>query len=109
MSWEDKKLPGVCRQGGTHLERKLLYYYDRRTEYPFELRLRDSTLWGPEDMPNMEHPFDFVPLWEIAMRVFMFKTKTDRERARRFVDGTVKTTKRKRSKSRNRLAKKSRK
>lgn len=90
MSHGRVSLPSLCKQGVTALEKKLILYYVRRGEFPFELRIPDSTLWSDEDVPAIEHPFEFIPLWEVGQRLFMFKTKTDRDKAKGKFDGNTK-------------------
>lgn len=93
-----ERLPPLCRHGKSALERKLLYYMHFKAEFPIEWRVLHSTGFNRDDIPKLEHPFEFVPLSELGYRIFMFKTKLDRDRARKALDGTVKTTKRRRSK-----------
>lgn len=75
------KLPAIARHGQSLLERKLLSYMAWRKDYPFEVRYKDSTLYGPEDLPELLGLFEFVPLFEVSERVFMFQYKQDRDKA----------------------------
>lgn len=91
-----QKLPPICRHGKTAFERKLLLYFHSKRDYPIELRFNHSSGYSRDDIPDLEHPFEFIPMYEIQQRVFMFKTTTDRDRARKALDGLDKNTKRKR-------------
>lgn len=96
----EQPLPPICRFGKTALEKKLLLYLDAKAKYPAELRLPYSSGFGRSDIPPLEHPFEFVPMYEIETRVFMFKTKLDRDRARKALSGIDKTKRQKKPRRR---------
>jgi hypothetical protein len=74
-------LPSICRFGQTGLERKLLLYYDAKKRLTFEFRARDSTGYDPTLMCPLVGEFEFVPLYEIGARVFLFEYRQDRDAA----------------------------
>ena len=95
-----QKLPKICKLGQSALEKKLLLYYDSKAQYRFELRYPDSTLYRLNHLPTLDHPVEFIPMWEIGKRVFMFKTASDRNKVKDFLDGHVVSRKKRSSRHR---------
>lgn len=74
-------LPKLARFGQSGLERKLLSYVAWRPKYRFEWRVSDSFNFDPTIMPPLIGDFEFLPMFEIGMRLFMFENKIDRQKA----------------------------
>lgn len=100
------KLPPICKHGKTPFEKKLLLYLHSKGEYRFELRVPDSKLVQPEDLKKMEHPFEFIPMYEIGYRLFLFKTAQDRNKAKEFIDDFQPEAKYRKRRKRNKRRKK---
>lgn len=92
-------LPVICRFGKTGLEKKLLMYYACRPFYRFEFRVADSTNYDPTMMPPLLGESEFVPLYEIGVRVFMFEKKSDRDVVQRYFESLTPERKRREPRS----------
>lgn len=98
-------LPKLARFGQSGLERKLLSYMAWRPKYRFEWRISDSLNFDPTLMPQLIGDFEFLPLFEIGMRVFMFENKIDRKKAVDFYYSVQKTSRPKKTRRTRRVRK----
>lgn len=101
-------LPKLSRFGQSGLERKLLAYFVWRQKCRFEWRTPVSLNFDPTLMPPLIGNFEFLPLFEIGMRVFMFENKVDRQKAVDFYYSVHKPTAKKRRTKRERKPRKPR-
>lgn len=74
-------LPPLCRLGQTALEKKMILYFVAKQRLPYEHRVKDKLNYDPTTMPPLMGEWEFVPMFEIGYRVFLFQYKQDREKA----------------------------
>ena len=70
-------------------DNKLEAYFRWKWMFPHELRYPDSTLIGENHLPTLLGDYQFIPMFELGQRVFLFETKVDKRRAEAALDDVV--------------------
>ncbi len=70
-------------------ENKLELYFKWKWMFPHELRYPDSTLLGESHLPELSGECQFIPIFELGQRVFLFETKLDKRRAEIVLDAVI--------------------